>query len=388
MASEQGQSQPPLDYSNEGPGILSCCYILASTATVAVALRFWARKLTSLNPKLDDYLILSALAAYHVLTAAATVQVVKGGLGRDMRVVSQNPSAVVILFKMYLVTEIFYGFGNSLVKLSLAVFYSRVFPIKTVRRMSLILGLVCIAWLIAVQVVNLLQCRPLETLWYQELQLLPETKCLDVTVYFLSNSIVNCITDIWAIVVPIQDILKLQMSKLKKVGICGIFLLAGSAFAASLARTICTAVMLNNGTTNFTKEYVTPAISSVVEIYVSIIGACLPTLRPVYRKLRYGNPYTPSDITPKEGIVTIGRISDRRKFSKRTDGSFERSNTNEDFTTTLYQGTHQVHVIGQGGQPSSPANSVTIPLEGIVVQKDMTWPVDTTSEELIRKYPD
>jgi isoprenylcysteine carboxyl methyltransferase (ICMT) family protein YpbQ len=84
-----------------------------------------------------------------------------------------------------------------------------------------------ILWLIAVEVVTFLQCQPLQAFWTISMQLLPTTKCIDTILFFVANSISNCIIDFLVIVLPIPEILKLQVSRSKKWGLCGIFLLGG-----------------------------------------------------------------------------------------------------------------------------------------------------------------
>lgn len=93
--------QPPLDYSNDGPGIIIGCTILAAVSTVFVGARFWARKLTRQPFGWDDWLCLAALLVQHVLMAAVNVMVTQGGLGRDNRItVAEDPNSVVILFQV------------------------------------------------------------------------------------------------------------------------------------------------------------------------------------------------------------------------------------------------------------------------------------------------
>jgi hypothetical protein len=82
-------------------------------------------------------------------------------------------------------------------------------------------------WLVAIEMVNVIQCRPLHAFWDQELQQLPTTKCIDTMLFFLGNSIANCIIDGATIALPIHEVRKLQTSKSKKLGICGVFLLGG-----------------------------------------------------------------------------------------------------------------------------------------------------------------
>ncbi|KAI1385501.1 uncharacterized protein F4822DRAFT_445451 [Hypoxylon trugodes] len=370
--STENQAQPPLDYSNDGPAALIPSYILGFLATVIVALRFWARRLIDPAFRLDDYLVLSALVIHAGLLAASTVAVVRGGLGRDIRIVSQEPGALRTSFEMLFMAEIFYGFSSTLVKLSVLAFYRRVFPIRAVKTSSVILASICIGWLIAIQIVNLVQCRPLEAFWRQELQLLPTTHCLDPILFFMGNSIANCVIDFAILILPIREVLKLKMSTSKKAGVCGIFLLGGMASAASMTRTIFTAVMWNEGTTNFTKQFIPGSVASVVEIYVAIIGACLPTLVPVYRKLRYGDPHSrPSNATTIGRITTLGRSSNK-KLNSRTDGEFERLDTDEEFPLAS-RGVHHVNISSYGGPNSLPTTYPDIPLEGIMVRHDMTW---------------
>jgi hypothetical protein len=57
------------------------------------------------------------------------------------------------------------------------------------------------------------------------MQALPETTCIDLILYTLGNSIVNCIIDFGTIVLPIHEVSKLQTSVQRKIGICAIFLL-------------------------------------------------------------------------------------------------------------------------------------------------------------------
>lgn len=50
------------------------------------------------SPGLDDWLCLAGLFSHHLFLAAGSVAVLRGGLGRDMRVmVIESPESVVIL---------------------------------------------------------------------------------------------------------------------------------------------------------------------------------------------------------------------------------------------------------------------------------------------------
>ncbi|KAI1408768.1 hypothetical protein F5Y13DRAFT_204510 [Hypoxylon sp. FL1857] len=343
MASGQDQNQPLLDYSNAGPGILVGCYILAFIATVSVALRFWARKLTSLRPELDDYLVLSALIAHHGVAGAATVQVLIGGVGRDMRIVSQDPSAVVTLFKMFFVSEIFYGFSSSLVKLGLLVFYCRVFPTKAlIDTMPTAQGLL----------VSRTSAAPGNDLLGHNIIFSGQfdSKLYRGPLYFGTADTRNIET---------ADV---KVEEDWDIRYISSWWQTGPNFKHTLTPS---------------EQFVTPGAATAVEIYAAITGACLPTLKPVYRKLRYGDPYCSSKSTPVDGIITIGRIPNKQKDNIGDEETYERLDTDGESTPAFYRSTSQVHVINQGGRPSSPTHSTVIPLEKVIVEKDITWPANT-----------
>jgi hypothetical protein len=98
---EMSSLSTPLDYSDGRLGIMISLCILATLATAAVVLRFWARKLRRLPLGLEDYFTLAALVMHHGLLISSGFLVVQGGLGRDIRLVeTENPYAIVILFKV------------------------------------------------------------------------------------------------------------------------------------------------------------------------------------------------------------------------------------------------------------------------------------------------
>lgn len=120
------------------------------------------------------------------------------------------------------VAEFCYGFSSPLIKLSLLAFYWRVFPTPFMQRGIYALSAACLGWLVAIFVVNCLQCRPLSYTWEQTVS--PGTgTCIDLILYFVGNSIANSLIDILTLVLPIRETMKLQVSSSKRVGICCVF---------------------------------------------------------------------------------------------------------------------------------------------------------------------
>ncbi|KAF2971594.1 hypothetical protein GQX73_g1928 [Xylaria multiplex] len=331
-------------YYDNGPGIIASTSVLAFLATIAVALRFWARRLVRVPLALDDYLVIAGLLTRHIELVADLIIVIGGGLGRDYRLVAKNPNTVVVLYKSIFAGEVVYGFSSSIVKLAVLALIWRIFPTRTIKIVGIALASIIISWTIAIEIVNFLQCQPLKAFWQIELQSLPETRCVDLILYLLSNSIANTIIDFIALVLPIREILKLQMSRSKKFAVCGIFLLGGIAFAASLARTISTAIIHNQGITNFTKQFVVSGVATFVEIYVGIIGACIPVLAPVYQRLRFGKvPNTSAKRTPVIGSSSNNYGNDMLRIDQ---GSYNQLH-DDDLVTVINDTSADYHESGR-----------------------------------------
>ncbi|KAK7972308.1 hypothetical protein PG988_006442 [Apiospora saccharicola] len=366
--------QPPLDYSDKGPDIIISGAVLAFVSTVIVALRFWSRRLIHQRFGLSDYLCLAALLFHHGVIASGSVMAKQGGLGRDFRVTStEDPGSITILYQALFAGELTYTFSSPLIKLSVLAFYWNIFPTRTVKLGCTILGFACVA------------VDPWKPFWHIELQALPTTKCIDPILAFFANSVANCIVDFFTVILPIQEILKLQTTTRRKFNISIVFLLGGIAFAASLVRTIFVGFEWRDGITNFTKQFIVPAIAFEVEIYAAIMGACLPMMVPVYRKLRFGDALkttsggSGSSKTPFSGTNTVVAANLRRRNMEPASGSgvgsFEQLRGSEDgLTPPNYHGGHRSQISsGPAVDGSRDFDDGSYPLEAIKVRRDLTW---------------
>ncbi|KAI2603188.1 uncharacterized protein GGS25DRAFT_528232 [Hypoxylon fragiforme] len=385
MSTNSSTIEPPLDYSDDGGhAAVVCLAILAFIASVIVALRFWAKRLIRQSFGLDSYLCLAALIVHHILLAGSFVCILQGGLGRDMRITAtENPHSVVVLYQAIYVSELAYTYCSPLIKLSVLAFYRRIFPTPAMKLGTNILASACIAWCIAITILDFVECRPLKAFWFVELQALPTTKCLDPILCFLANSIANSIIDFFTLTLPIREVFKLQITTWKKIQISGVFLMGGMALAASLVRTVSTGIIWKQGISNFTKQFFVSGVATVIEIYVAIIGSCLPTLVPVYRRLRYGVPYKRQNSATHEGpsvdskrSARTSKTPQRKQFANDEDTLVQLSQSDNAFTATAYSNS-------QLKSDSEPQNPESYQLDGVVVRRDMTWSENSHEHSIV-----
>jgi hypothetical protein len=72
----------------------------------------------------------------------------------------------------------------------------------------------------AVMIAQIMECSPREKIWHPYL----DGKCLDLPTIFISGAIVNMISDLSILALPIFRIWTLQLSRRQKIGISSVFL--------------------------------------------------------------------------------------------------------------------------------------------------------------------
>lgn len=104
-----------------------------------------------------------------------------------------------------------------------------------------------------------------------------------------------------------------------------------------------------------TEQFVLAGFATLVEIYVAIIGACLPILGPVYQRLRHGSKrekgHTIPRVARRGGRVGQSTHTLNKKNHRVGGHSFESLDyTFDDDSLTLgaYPGNHRVYVRSDG----------------------------------------
>ncbi len=111
------------------------------------------------------------------------------------------------------------------VKVSILSLYCTIFPTKSFRHASLIIGILCLIWAIVCLLVSILQCRPVQAAW--DLSLDADIHCLTYGRYILGYELSNMFLDVTIISLPVLMIRRLQLPLGRKILVSGIFVLGG-----------------------------------------------------------------------------------------------------------------------------------------------------------------
>ncbi|KAF7950059.1 hypothetical protein EAE96_007361 [Botrytis aclada] len=292
-----------------------------------VVLRFISRRMNGIGIGSDDVMIYIALFFLFMAFAACLIGLYYG-LGRHTAALS-TPE-IVSYAKSLIAFECLYVTCVCCTKLSLLLMYCRIFPVRSIKIGSLVLGGLSVAWCISIIMVSVFQCIPIQKIWNPTL----EGHCINLKVAFIGNAIPNILTDVAILALPMQQVWGLHTSVMQKTHISFVFLLGSFVIFTSIYR-FTTLFQFHPADTTWTLA--TAEVWCVVESASGIMSACLPTLGPLVqfsaRRLCITSLLTRSSQAPTSSagphLQTIGGSGGPKK-SIQISGKFDSSkNTRE-----------------------------------------------------------
>lgn len=134
-------------------------------------------------------------------------------------------SALSQLTVLVYICEIFYVLTISLVKISILIFYLRVFPTQAFRvRCWAVIAFIA-AGSIAFMFATIFQCSPISFVFNKNLH---GGKCVNFNTATWVNGAFNIFQDLLIIALPISEVRKLQLEVKKKISLYIMFALGGS----------------------------------------------------------------------------------------------------------------------------------------------------------------
>lgn len=115
-----------------------------------------------------------------------------------------------------------YAACMAMIKIAILSLYTRIFPGSGLRTLIRVTQGLCVAAAVALFLVNTLQCSPVDFFWKGWTGEM-EGSCMDILDATYATTAVNILMDLWIMLLPWPDILKLQLSWRKKVQVIAMF---------------------------------------------------------------------------------------------------------------------------------------------------------------------
>lgn len=193
------------------------------------------------------------------------------------------------------------------VKLSILFQYRRVFASHSdgFKWQINFLIVIVTAWGLGIMVTACFLCTPIDKLW--NLDPTAPGRCIDIVKFYYGLQIPNILTDVLIIVVPIREVMTLDLTRKLKVGAIAMFLLGAITLSFDIVRLVAMIALKGvvdqtckskltpfaplPADTCYTDHIVDAALWTTVEPSVAIIAVCIPSVRSLTRA-RSGNRST------------------------------------------------------------------------------------------------
>ncbi|RDW59292.1 putative MFS monosaccharide transporter [Aspergillus mulundensis] len=276
------------------PEVLVVSIVFFSLATIFVALRFVSRIWIVRRLALHDYLMLVAWLI-DLGFSTALFYATKQGLGlHDVDIPVASRSA---LSSANYAFTVLYNPALMAVKSSILVFYLTLTQGEKIFRYANYATLFVVnAAGLALTLVNIFQCRPVADAFAAQLP--ADAHCTDILTLYLSSSPVNIITDLAILVLPNPILTRMRLPRKQKIILVitfsfGFFVAVVDVVRIAYLQEATTdreiafrqIHLQNYGGEDFAWYASLSFMWSVVEVNVSVMCACVPSLKPLVARL-------------------------------------------------------------------------------------------------------
>lgn len=257
---------------DKGPHILAVTYVMLVLATIAIALRFCARYIAHNSTVWwDDWASLAALPFVWTF-CALSIYWVSIGLGKHISQVSQPYSRLALVLFVF---NFVYNTGLSLIKLSVLLFYVRVFrPVQNYRVAFWIVGAMIIGWCIAINFLALFTCIPIRKAWTPTVP----GHCLRTQSTFLGTAISNIVIDVIVLILPMPMIYRLHIGTIRKIGLVAVFAAGYGVIVLSILRLVSIVELGDVLEQDLSWNIADPSVLVTCEITIALFSSCLPSI--------------------------------------------------------------------------------------------------------------
>lgn len=184
----------------------------------------------------DDYMLL--ISALHGLPSLFVMDMGArhNGSGRDIWTVPFD-DITRFLYWIYIM-ELLYISQISFIKLTMLLFFLRIFPRKTVQMLFKCTAVFTVIYGLAFCLTAIFQCRPIAYFWYGwdgE----HTGRCISVNGLVWVHAGINILLDAWMLAIPLHQVSQLDLSRQKKLSIALMFCV-GTLYVRPLAPVIIT----------------------------------------------------------------------------------------------------------------------------------------------------
>ncbi|KAH8890042.1 hypothetical protein GQ53DRAFT_842284 [Thozetella sp. PMI_491] len=315
--------------------------LLFTLESVAFLLRLLSKAMRLSNWWWDDTTITLAYFSKVGFLIASFFEE-QNGNGRDIWTLT--PTQITEFLKIFFVFEVLYTFAIGCVKSSILFFFLRIFPEGRCHTWLWLTQAFNITLTAAFISVDLLQCRPLSFFW-ESWDGEHKGSCINIAAMAWAHGGFEIALDIWMLALPAWQIVKLNISKEKKIWVLFIFGMGIFLTASSIVR--LKSLVAFTQTDNVTVGFFGVALWSCIELTTGIVVASVPAIHQLRKRFlpNIGPRFSPESInlkTWRSSAKSGYRKSGGAQTSNSSPRSRKRSDLGEEQSQTNLVDVHHV----------------------------------------------
>lgn len=293
-----------------GYKVVAATVVALFLSFAAVIMRFIARRYQGMRTYWEDWFIYAGLVCKLGIDVGG-IMLLNNGLGKHLDTLS--PDQMITFAKTQYSGSFLYPACITFVKLSILMQYRRLFSHHSRNfhwQINVLITIVAV-WGAGIILTAFFLCVPMEKNWHP----MVKGTCIPILPFYYGLQIPNIITDVLIIVVPIREVMRLQLNKKLKTGAVTMFALGIITLVFDIVRLVAL-LQLNAPAkmADFTYNIIDVAVWTTIEPTVAIVAVCIPSVRTLYRRKRQSSHYT-------DGSTVIGNNSSIRELKSSTNES-------------------------------------------------------------------
>jgi hypothetical protein len=198
------------------------------------------------------------------------------GLHVGLKATSMKDPRMMTFHKFTYISAVFYYPAGACARIGIVLFYRRIFCTPVTPHFQHISSAIMVflgLYGIATTLTESMACLPGVSDWDHSVP----GRCINYTNFFIAAASLECVFDVIIICLPLFEVLKLQLSWKRKVGVLLIFLLGSFSVVTGIIRVVLTVTTVEGGRVNPTIDILWLHIHNGT----LFLCACLPTYRPI-----------------------------------------------------------------------------------------------------------
>ncbi|PIG86403.1 PTH11-like integral membrane protein [Aspergillus arachidicola] len=302
------------DGVSRGQRALVVTAVLTAISILIVGMRMYARIGLLKMIGREDYTILFSLVLAIVYLALVAAEV-HFGLGEHNSAISEEMLEQQL--KRLWAAIPMYNASLAFTKFSILFQYLRIFPDRRFRTACWVMMVIVALYGTWAVVSGYVNCVPVAKFWDRTIP----GSCLSFEGVWFFNASMNIVTDLTLLIMPMPLLSQLQLPRLQKFALMGVFAIGGLVVITSILRLSSLRTVANDPDTSYSN--VGAAYWTAAECNVAIICACLPFLRPIvsclFPKLLSTHSYNRYTRNPTATATTRSRVTRMHLPSQNDD---------------------------------------------------------------------